>query len=346
MLDRLNALVETIPKDKLGPLLDESFAAFNGAGYDIGSLIDSGTTITRDLNRVADQTRTLIDDSGPLLDAQAATADSTRQWARGVAGITDQLTENDARFRTLLRDGPDFAREVTNLLDQVKPTLPVLLANLTTVGQVLRYRHRRVRRATAGAARPHLFGCAPGEVLDWLRASTTRRESPWATSPSRSPTPGLHRGIPTSFAMALPADTTEVDTPDGLYCKLPHDSPVAVRGASNLVLEHQEQLARDSASWTSGHRFRPQSGDQRPAPVRGIPLRSGHSSLGVWHQTRWRHNKAILYAPVEGTAPPPGQPPVAAAQYNPETGAYMAPDGRLYQQSKSARPNRRHPGPT
>src|SRR5206468_12342585 len=30
-----------------------------------------------------------------------------------------------------------------------------------------------------------------------------------------------------------PADTTTVDTPDGLYCKLPQDSPILVRGARN-----------------------------------------------------------------------------------------------------------------
>jgi phospholipid/cholesterol/gamma-HCH transport system substrate-binding protein len=30
-----------------------------------------------------------------------------------------------------------------------------------------------------------------------------------------------------------PADTTTIDTPDGLYCKLPQDSPLAVRGARN-----------------------------------------------------------------------------------------------------------------
>ena len=137
MLDKLNALVETIPKDKLGPLLDESFKAFNGAGYDIGSLIDSGTRISSDLNGVADQSRALVDDSAPLLDSQAETADQTRTWARSLAGIADQFANHDRQVRTLLETGPAFAREVSRLLDQVKPTLPILLANLTSIGQVL-----------------------------------------------------------------------------------------------------------------------------------------------------------------------------------------------------------------
>ena len=137
MLDRLNALVGSIPEDELGPLLDESFRAFNGAGYDIGSLLDSSTTLTRDLNGVADQSRALIDDSGPLLDSQAATTDSLAVWSRSLAGVTDQMVAGDDGFRSLLQNGPGFAREVTTLLDQIKPTLPVLLANLTSIGQIL-----------------------------------------------------------------------------------------------------------------------------------------------------------------------------------------------------------------
>ena len=41
MLDQVSALVNSIPKTKLGQLLDESFQGFNGSGYDLGSLFDS-----------------------------------------------------------------------------------------------------------------------------------------------------------------------------------------------------------------------------------------------------------------------------------------------------------------
>src|ERR1700761_8576197 len=45
MLERLNALVGSIPKTKLGQLLDEAFQGFNGSGYDLGSLFDSTSKI-------------------------------------------------------------------------------------------------------------------------------------------------------------------------------------------------------------------------------------------------------------------------------------------------------------
>ena len=88
MLDQVSALVDSIPKDKLSDLLDESFRAFNGAGYDLQSLLDSSSKVTGDLNGVADQNAALIDDSGPLLDSQAETTDAIRTWARSLAGIT------------------------------------------------------------------------------------------------------------------------------------------------------------------------------------------------------------------------------------------------------------------
>ncbi|PRC50130.1 mammalian cell entry protein, partial [Mycobacterium sp. ITM-2017-0098] len=40
-------------------LLDETFKAFNGAGPDFGSLLDSASTITNDANGVSEEFRTL-----------------------------------------------------------------------------------------------------------------------------------------------------------------------------------------------------------------------------------------------------------------------------------------------
>jgi ABC-type transport system involved in resistance to organic solvents, periplasmic component len=65
--------VKSIPKDRISDLLDESYKAFNGAGEDFQSLLDSSSSITKYLNDVSDQSRTLIDDTGPLLDSQAET---------------------------------------------------------------------------------------------------------------------------------------------------------------------------------------------------------------------------------------------------------------------------------
>ena len=135
VLDRLNALVGSIPGDRLGDVLDESFKAFNGAGYDFGSLLDSSSTLTHALDGAADRARTFAEDSVPLLDSQVDSVDSLKVWSRSLAGVTDHLAQNDAQLRTILDKGPGFADETSRLLTQLKPTLPVLLANLTTSGR-------------------------------------------------------------------------------------------------------------------------------------------------------------------------------------------------------------------
>jgi virulence factor Mce-like protein len=363
MLDRLNALVETIPKDKLGPLLDESFEAFDGAGYDIGSLIDSGATVTRDLDGVAGQNRTLFDDSVPLLDSQAATTDATRIWARSLAGITGQVAENDAQTRTLLRDGPGFAQEVSRLLDQVRPTLPVLLANLTSVSQVLVTYNKSLEQLLV-LFPPYLAG-----LQSVIPVNNPTGKPLGDFSVTISDPPACTVGFLPPSQWRSPGDTTEMDTPDGIYCKLPHDSPSAVRGARNYpCVEHPGKRAATVQDCNSEQGFQPLA--MRQHVLGPYPIDPNLVAQGVAPDGRTTPGER-LYAPVEGTPLPPGAPPapppavpgepppvpegglgipqatpsafsdneseaapaVATAQYNPQTGAYMAPDGHLYHQS-------------
>ena len=136
MLDQMSALVDSIPTGKLSGLLDESFKALNGTGNDLGALFDASGRLAAGLAETADTTRDLIEDSRPLLDGQAEKADTIRAWAADMAGITEQIATRDPEVRTILRTGVGAADEASRLFNQIKPTLPLLLANLTTVGQV------------------------------------------------------------------------------------------------------------------------------------------------------------------------------------------------------------------
>ncbi|MFO7166249.1 MAG: MCE family protein, partial [Mycolicibacterium hassiacum] len=136
MLDQLSALVDSIPRTRLSSLLDESFKAFNGTGNDLGTLFDSSSRVAAGLGDSAERARRLIDDAGPVVDGQAQSADAIRTWARSLAGITATVVARDPEVRTILRDGDGAADAATRLMREVEPTLPVLLANLTTVVQV------------------------------------------------------------------------------------------------------------------------------------------------------------------------------------------------------------------
>ncbi|MBH0121985.1 MCE family protein, partial [Rhodococcus sp. CX] len=136
MLDNLSALVGSIPTGKLDDLLDEMHAGVGAVGYDLGSLLDSSSTLAADASGVADRARTLIEDTVPLLDSQVQSLDAIEEWTRSLAGVTGQVVSDDPQLRTVLRTGPGFAQETAALFDTVDLTLPVLLANLTTVGQL------------------------------------------------------------------------------------------------------------------------------------------------------------------------------------------------------------------
>jgi virulence factor Mce-like protein len=302
LLDQTSALVNSIPKGKLSALLDESFKAFNGAGYDFGSLFDSSAQLSGDLNGVADRARTLTEDTAPILDAQAQTTDAIRLWAHSLAGVSGQLVTDDAQVRSLLNKGPGALNELSRLLDQIKPTLPVLLANLTTVGQI------------AVTYRPSLE-----QVLVLLPPFTAAIQS---LIPSKNPTgmavsdfaitvndpPACTVGFLPPNQWRSPADTTTVDTPDGLYCKLPQDSPIAVRGARNYpCMGHPGKRAPTVEICNSDKPFEPLA--MRQHVFGTYPLDPNLLAQGIPPDDRVNFFRDRIFGPVEGTPRPPGPLP-------------------------------------
>ena len=322
MLDRVSALINSIPKDKLNALLDESFKGFNGAGYDLGSLIDSAATISGDLKPVADRTRTLIEDTGPLLDSQAETTDAIRTWARSLAGISQVLVTDDSQVRTLLQNGPEAANEASRLLEQVKPTLPVLLANLTTIGQVGVVYH---------ASLEQLLVLLPPSVSSTQSYSNTSNPTGLPLGEfalSLEDPPACTVGFLPPSSWRSPAATTTIDTPDGLYCKLPQDSPLTVRGARNYpCMGHPGKRAPTVQICDSDKPYEPLTMKQH---VFGpYPLDPNLISQGIPPDDRVTSNDRI-FGPVEGTPLPPGAvprgtPPGPRGSYGPPGLGYAAP---------------------
>jgi phospholipid/cholesterol/gamma-HCH transport system substrate-binding protein len=300
MLDHLSALVDSIPKGKLSNLLDETFNAFNGAGYDFGSLLDSSATLAGDLDGIAARNRELIDDGVPLLQSQADSTDAIRQWARGLAGVTGQLTRDDPQIRSVLGAGPGAAQQVSALLNQIKPTLPVLLANLTTIGQVA---------ITYHASLEQVLVLLPPNIAVFQSVSPTHNPTGAATgdfSVTVADPPACTVGFLPPSQWRSPEDLTEVDTPDGLYCKLPQDSPIAVRGARNYpCMGHPGKRAPTVQICDSDQPFKPLA--TRQHVLGPYPLDPNLLSQGIPPDDRVDRNDRI-FGPLEGTPMPPGTP--------------------------------------
>ncbi|KAB7758614.1 MCE family protein [Mycolicibacterium mucogenicum] len=365
MLDQASALINSIPKDKIGPLLDETFKAFNGSGYDAGSLLDSSSKLIADANSVSEQSRALIDDGRPLLDGQAQSVDAIRTWAHSVAGLSRQLVQNDPQVRMLLKEGPGAADEGSRLFNQVMPTLPMLLANLTSLGQVAVTYHPSLEQLLVllppvvsstqsyGAPKNNPTGMALGDF-------TLNISDP----------PACTVGFLPPSSWRSPEDTSDVDTPDGLYCKLPQDSPIGVRGARNYpCMGNPGKRAPTVEICDSDKPYEPLA--MRQHALGPYPIDPNLLAQGIPPDSRVDHDSTI-YGPLDGTPrPATGQPPagegapdtppppsdgaaptpvapsafipetptgpsVAVATYDPATGRYATPDGKVYRQKDLA----------
>lgn len=373
MLDQVSALMGSIPKDKISPLLDETFKAFNGTGTDMGAMLDSSSRLIAEANAASDQTRALIEDGAPLLDGQAESVDAIRTWARSMAGITKQVTDDDQHVRTLLKDGPGTADEALRLFNQVKPTLPLLLANLTSLGQVGVTYHPSLE-----------------QLLVLLPPSIAATQSYGA--PKNNPTgmslgdftltmgdpPACTVGFLPPSAWRSPEDTSDIDTPDGLYCKLPQDSPIGVRGARNYpCMGKPGKRAPTVEICNSDQPYEPLA--MRQHALGPYPIDPSLLAQGIAPDSRAERD-AFIHGPVEGTPPPPAQAPapaapaeapagappeevppsdggaptvapsafapnvsggpsVAVATYDPRTGRYATPDGKVYRQTDLVPPS-------
>jgi virulence factor Mce-like protein len=322
VLDRVSKLVDSIPKGKLSALLDETYKGFNGAGYDFGSLLDSGSKLSSDLNGVADQTRTLADDSRPLLEGQAATGDAIRTWARSLAGFTGQVAASDPQLRTVLQTFPGFSNEVSGLLNQIKPTLPVLLANLGTVSEILMTYNASLEQLLV--LLPPYF--AQQQSYTPLSDSTGNARGDFGVTVDDPPACTV--GFLPQSQWRSPDDLSDIDTPDGLYCKLPQDSPLAVRGVRNFpCIRKPGKRAPTVQICNSDKPFVPLS--MRQHALGPAPFDPSLIAQGIPPDDRVNLNES-LSGPMAGTPLPPGvvpsaTPPSAAPPGGPPLSPLEAP---------------------
>lgn len=303
MLDHVSALLGSIPKEKLHQLLDESFSGLGGAGYDLQSLLDSTAKVAGAANQVKEQTSTLTRDTAPLLDAQAQSTEAIRTWTHGLASVTDQLVVDDPQFRTVLEKGPGFANETSRLFEQLKLTLPVLLANMTTIGQLA---------VTYHAGLEQLLVLTPPLVSAVESAQPNRNASGLGLGSFRLS--GISDPPPCTVGFLPPSswrpgyDTTTIDTPDDIYCKLPQDSPVAVRGARNFPCANKPGKRAPTAEiCNSDQEYEPLA--QRQPVIGPYPRDPNLEAQGVPPDSRWFPDQGLYAPPGQGAPAPPGPVP-------------------------------------
>jgi phospholipid/cholesterol/gamma-HCH transport system substrate-binding protein len=325
LLDATNRGLQAIPNDNLKTAIDESFTAIEGLGPELSRIVKGTAALAADARANLDSLTTLIDQSKPLLDTQIDTADSIQAWAAHVADFTGQLKTQDSSVRGILAQGPDATDEVRRLLDRVQLTLPVLLSNLVTVADVAVTYQPNLEQL--------LVLLPPGvEVLQGAGLANRNTKQSYKgiflsfNLNLNLPPPCTTGYLPTS-QQRPPADVDAPDRPAGdLYCRVPQDSRLAVRGARNLPCETRPgKRAPTVAMCESDENY--------------VPLNDGYNWKGDPNGTL---SGQAVPQPPPGTPgstarPGPAPPPIAVAQYDPASGTYIGPDGQQYAQKNLSR---------
>ena len=136
LLDTLNEGLNAIPHDDLETVVDESYTAFGGLGPDLSRLVTGGGALAAGARQNLGPLLTLIDQSKPILDAQADSSDAVQTWAAHLATISRQLQNNDGAVAGSAAPGRPSRRRGRQLSTGCGPPFPSSLANLASVAQV------------------------------------------------------------------------------------------------------------------------------------------------------------------------------------------------------------------
>jgi phospholipid/cholesterol/gamma-HCH transport system substrate-binding protein len=332
--------LQAIPHDNLKTVVDEAYVAVGGLGPELRRLVNGSTTLAIDARKNLDPLITLIDQSQPVLDSQIDTAGSIQAWASNLASITGQLQSQDPAVAGILQKGPGAADEVRALLDRVRPTLPIVLANLVSIGDVAVTYQPSLEQLLVllpqGTAVTQAVGVAKrntkqdymGDYLVFnLNLLLPALPLPLPLPPQQLPPPCTTGFLPAQ-QQRVPTFEDYPDRPAGdVYCRVPQDAPFNVRGARNLPCETVPGKRAPTVKMCESDEHY-------------VPLNDGYNWKGDPNATLSGQPVPQLPpgSPPAQAAPPPGPapPPIAAAEYDPATGTYVGPDGRVYTQSNLA----------
>ncbi|KUI14132.1 mammalian cell entry protein [Mycobacterium sp. GA-1285] len=332
--------LQAIPQENLRTVVDEAYTAVGGLGPELRRLVNGSATLAVDARKNLDPLLTLIDQSKPILDTQTDTAGSIQAWAANLASISGQLQSQDPAVSGILAKGPGAADEVRALFERLQPTLPIVLANLVSIGEVaLAYQpslEQLLVLLPQGTAVTQAVGVHKrntkqdymGDSLIFnLNAILPAFPAPLPLPPQNLPPPCTTGFLPAQ-QQRVPVFEDYPDRPNGdLYCRTPQDAPFNVRGARNLPCVTVP--GKRAPTWQMC-----ESDEQY------VPLNDGYNWKGDPNATL--SGQPIPHVPpdipVAVTLPPPGTPPlpVAAAEYDPASGEYVGPDGKVYTQSNLA----------
>jgi phospholipid/cholesterol/gamma-HCH transport system substrate-binding protein len=325
LLAAANTGLLAIPRDNLKTVIDESFTAVGGLGPELSRVIQGASTLAIDARENLDPLTTLIDKVQPVLDSQSNTSDAIQAWASQMATVTAELQTHDEAVAGVIVKGGPAAAEVRQLVERLQPTLPILMANLVSLGQVALTYHNDIEQLLV--VFPQAIAANQAGILGNLNTKQDYKGQYLSFNLNLNLPPPCTTGfLPAQQQRVAALEDYPQRAPGDLYCRVPQESPFNVRGARNIPCETVPgKRAPTVKLCESDEAF--------------VPLNDGFNWKGDPNATLSGQPIPQLppgAAPPAPAVPPAAAPPIAAAEYDPVTGSYIGPDGRQYTQSDLA----------
>ena len=223
LLVNIDRLMKSVPRKDLHTLVTELGTTFADTGPDLQHLLDSTRALMRTARDNLPQTVQLLDDGGRVLDTQNVLSSDIVTFSKNLATFTDALRSSDHDLRAVIDNGSPASRELTALDHSVDATLPVLLGNLTSLGQVTAVRIPAIRQVLI--IYPYVvstsYGLFPGN-------GSTRFGFPFP--PTEDHQPCLQGYVPPK-KWRLPNALRYPSLRWDAFCKAPTKADINVRGS-------------------------------------------------------------------------------------------------------------------
>ncbi|TDC93049.1 MlaD family protein [Actinomadura sp. 7K507] len=323
LLQNVDSLVGSVDTRDLGVIVDELNKAFSGSAEDLQSILDDTDRILQTMDESYPDTKRLLDNSVTVLGTQREQGANIRGFARNLNELTTSLRNDDPALRRTVDAVPGAVDETHKAINQLAPTLPVFLANLTTTGQIISSRKAGLRSlfilypvTVAGAQT-----VTPGDGTQHLGLALNIDSPPPCTE-------GYEK-----VKRRWPQQTEKKKPRLDSGCKAPNDAPTAVRGPRNFPSDAIAPYPQVPPGATAGAGF-PDGGataeddeDGGKSQAKGKDQGEGNGKAPVAPTAQLTNNRLYLSYPANS---------VEFAGYDPTTGAVFGPDGKRYAMPRSA----------
>lgn len=223
LLGNLDRLLQSVDSEDLATVLTELNKALSGMGPELQSIIDSNGRILDTADEVYPEFVAMLRQGNKVLATQRRQSSSILEFSRNLADLSEELRKADPDLRATIDGAGPALTETDDLVGRLSPTLPVLLANGTTAGQVFAARIPHLRQLLVGypLALAGTHTAVPGDGTVHFGLVLNLNAPPVCT-----------KGYG-GTKIRYPHNTRKIPANQKAYCKEPKDSPIAVRGARN-----------------------------------------------------------------------------------------------------------------